>query len=122
MQAETAETSETVPLRGISEATAAEILAFRDDRRWLPYHNPKDLAMSVAIEAGELQGRSQEGGPLSYLRDFAMRPMSPPTIIRKMKGPARSSRPSAMAAKVMKKPIMMQAEPMKPSGTPRLRA
>lgn len=54
MQAETAETSETVPLRGISEATAAEILAFRDDRRWLPYHNPKDLAMSVAIEAGEL--------------------------------------------------------------------
>ena len=122
MQAETAETSETVPLRGISEATAAEILAFRDDRRWLPYHNPKDLAMSVAIEAGVLQGRSQEGGPLSYLRDFAMRPMSPPTIIRKMKGPARSSRPSAMAAKVMKKPIMMQAEPMKPSGTPRLRA
>ncbi|OLA86725.1 MAG: nucleotide pyrophosphohydrolase [Sutterella sp. 63_29] len=38
----------------MSEATAAEILAFRDDRRWLPYHNPKDLAMSVAIEAGEL--------------------------------------------------------------------
>lgn len=37
--AETSETSETVPLRGISEATAAEILAFRDDRRWLPYHN-----------------------------------------------------------------------------------
>ena len=31
--AETSETSETVPLRGISEATAAEILAFRDDRR-----------------------------------------------------------------------------------------
>ena len=52
--AETSETSETVPLRGISDATAAEILAFRDDRRWLPYHNPKDLAMSVAIEAGEL--------------------------------------------------------------------
>ena len=39
--AETSETSETVPLRGISEATAAEILAFRDDRRWLPYHNLK---------------------------------------------------------------------------------
>lgn len=54
MQAETFETSETEPLKGISEATAAEILAFRDDRQWLPYHNPKDLAMSVAIEAGEL--------------------------------------------------------------------
>ncbi len=41
-------------LKGISEATAAEILAFRDDRQWMPFHNPKDLAMSVAIEAGEL--------------------------------------------------------------------
>lgn len=42
MQAETSETSETEPLKGISEATAAEILAFRDDRQWLPYHNPKE--------------------------------------------------------------------------------
>lgn len=41
-------------LKGISEATAAEILAFRDDRQWMPFHNPKDLAVSVAIEAGEL--------------------------------------------------------------------
>lgn len=41
-------------LKGISESTAAEILAFRDDRRWMPFHNPKDLAMSVSIEAGEL--------------------------------------------------------------------
>lgn len=41
-------------LKGISEETAAEILAFRDERQWMPFHNPKDLAMSVAIEAGEL--------------------------------------------------------------------
>ena len=61
MQAETAETSETVPLRGISEATAAEILAFRDDRRWLPYHNPKDLAMSV-LEVFQWSGTDLERG------------------------------------------------------------
>lgn len=46
--------SESAALKGISESTAREILAFRDDRNWMPYHNPKDLAMSVAIEAGEL--------------------------------------------------------------------
>lgn len=46
--------SESAALKGISESTAREILTFRDDRNWMPYHNPKDLAMSVAIEAGEL--------------------------------------------------------------------
>ena len=58
--------AETVPLRGFPGAPAAETLAFREDRRWLPYHNPKDLAMSVAIEAGELpegfQGAGTEPG------------------------------------------------------------
>jgi len=27
---------------------------FRDDRNWAQYHTPKDLAVSVSIEAGEL--------------------------------------------------------------------
>ncbi|MCW1296506.1 MAG: nucleotide pyrophosphohydrolase [Candidatus Parvarchaeota archaeon] len=27
---------------------------FRDKRRWLKYHNPKDLAISISIEASEL--------------------------------------------------------------------
>lgn len=31
-----------------------DVLAFRDERDWGQFHNPKDLAMSVAIEAGEL--------------------------------------------------------------------
>jgi dCTP diphosphatase len=30
------------------------IRQFRDERDWLQFHNPKDLAISVAIEAGEL--------------------------------------------------------------------
>ncbi|MGR3764098.1 nucleotide pyrophosphohydrolase [Rossellomorea sp. NS-SX7] len=28
---------------------------FRDERNWRQYHNPKDLAISISIEAAELQ-------------------------------------------------------------------
>ena len=31
------------------------ILRFRDARDWAQFHNPKDLAAALAIEAGELQ-------------------------------------------------------------------
>lgn len=30
------------------------ILAFRDERDWKQFHTPKELAISIAIEAGEL--------------------------------------------------------------------
>lgn len=29
-------------------------LAFRDDRDWTQFHNPKDLAVSISLEAAEL--------------------------------------------------------------------
>lgn len=32
----------------------AEALAFRDARDWAQFHNPKDLAAGLSIEAGEL--------------------------------------------------------------------
>jgi len=32
----------------------AKLLAFRDDRDWAQFHNPKDLALAINIEAGEL--------------------------------------------------------------------
>jgi NTP pyrophosphatase (non-canonical NTP hydrolase) len=32
-----------------------DVLRFRDARDWKQFHNPKDLAAAVAIEAGELQ-------------------------------------------------------------------
>lgn len=32
-----------------------EILSFRDARDWKQFHNPKDLATAIAIEAWELQ-------------------------------------------------------------------
>jgi len=31
-----------------------QVLEFRDARDWRQYHHPKDLAMALAIEAGEL--------------------------------------------------------------------
>lgn len=38
----------------IAELTKA-ILAFRDERDWEQFHNPKDLATALSIEASELQ-------------------------------------------------------------------
>jgi len=31
-----------------------KIIEFRDERGWAPYHNEKDLAISISIEANEL--------------------------------------------------------------------
>ncbi|WP_400247964.1 nucleotide pyrophosphohydrolase [Niallia sp. JL1B1071] len=31
-----------------------EILSFRDERNWKQFHNPKDLAISLSLEASEL--------------------------------------------------------------------
>lgn len=31
-----------------------EVLAFRDERNWKQFHNPKDLAISINLEAAEL--------------------------------------------------------------------
>ncbi len=30
------------------------IRQFRDERNWMPFHRPKDMASAIAIEAGEL--------------------------------------------------------------------
>ena len=37
----------------ITEVTEA-LLKFRDERDWAQFHNPKDLAVALNIEAGEL--------------------------------------------------------------------
>ncbi|EMT52642.1 pyrophosphatase [Brevibacillus borstelensis AK1] len=36
------------------EQLIREIIAFRDERDWKQYHNPKDLALSLSLEANEL--------------------------------------------------------------------
>lgn len=38
----------------ISKETVELIKKFRDDRNWRQFHNPKDLAISVSLEAAEL--------------------------------------------------------------------
>lgn len=38
----------------ISDKTIKEVTAFRDDRNWAQFHSPKDLAISLSLEAGEL--------------------------------------------------------------------
>ena len=36
------------------DALLRRVLAFRDARDWKKFHNPKDLAISIALEAAEL--------------------------------------------------------------------
>ena len=36
------------------ETLQAMVVKFRDDRDWKQYHTPKDLAISVSLEASEL--------------------------------------------------------------------
>lgn len=36
------------------EEAAAKALKFREERDWAQFHNPKDLAISISLEAAEL--------------------------------------------------------------------
>lgn len=38
----------------ISQQTTDLVKKFRDDRDWKQFHNPKDLAISISLEAAEL--------------------------------------------------------------------
>ena len=38
----------------MTQETIDQILKFRDDRDWKQFHNPKDLAISISLEASEL--------------------------------------------------------------------
>ena len=38
----------------MTQETIKEVLKFRDDRNWKQFHNPKDLAISISLEAAEL--------------------------------------------------------------------
>ncbi|MDO4960601.1 MAG: nucleotide pyrophosphohydrolase [Eubacteriales bacterium] len=38
----------------MTQETIDQILKFRDDRDWKQFHNPKDLAISLCLEAAEL--------------------------------------------------------------------
>ena len=38
----------------MTQETINQVLKFRDDRNWKQFHNPKDLAVSISLEAAEL--------------------------------------------------------------------
>ena len=44
------------------EDAAAEALSFREERDWAKFHNPKDLAISISLEASELLETFQWSG------------------------------------------------------------
>ena len=46
----------------MTEETIKQILKFRDDRDWKQFHNPKDLAISISLEAAELLEVCQGSG------------------------------------------------------------
>lgn len=41
-------------MKEIAKDTIDQVLKFRDDRDWRQFHNPKDLAISISLEAAEL--------------------------------------------------------------------
>lgn len=45
------------------ETLTEQIVAFRDARDWGQFHNPKDLAIALSIEAAELNERFLWRGP-----------------------------------------------------------
>ena len=52
------------------------VLAFRDQRDWRQFHNPKDLAISITLEAAELLEQFQWKTPAeveTFLADAANR-------------------------------------------------
>ena len=53
------------------EDTINQILKFRDDRDWKQFHNPKDLAISLSLEAAELLEVFQWSADDVYCKDKA---------------------------------------------------
>lgn len=53
----------------MKQETVDMILKFRDDRNWKQFHNPKDLAISISLEAAELLEIFQWSGADLECRD-----------------------------------------------------
>lgn len=54
-------------------ALLAEVRHFRDARDWKQFHNPKELAAALAIEAGELQECFLWRSPADVAQDLTRR-------------------------------------------------
>ena len=53
----------------MNQETIDQVLKFRDDRNWKQFHNPKDLAISISLEAAELLEIFQWGGEDVYCKE-----------------------------------------------------
>ncbi len=53
----------------ISDKTIQRVIRFRDERNWRQFHNPKDLAVSLNLEAAELLELYQWSGTDLECRD-----------------------------------------------------
>ncbi|WP_346683763.1 nucleotide pyrophosphohydrolase [Anaerostipes butyraticus] len=53
----------------MNQETIDQVLKFRDDRNWKQFHNPKDLAISISLEAAELLEIFQWSGEDVYCKD-----------------------------------------------------
>ena len=53
----------------MQQTTIDKVLAFRDERSWKQYHTPKDLAISLSLEAAELLEVFQWSGSDTECRD-----------------------------------------------------
>ena len=47
----------------LRDETIRRVIQFRDDREWRQFHTPKDLAISLSLEAAELLERRGPGMP-----------------------------------------------------------
>lgn len=47
----------------VTEATLEALLAFRRERDWEQFHTPRNLAVAISVEAGELLEQFQWVGP-----------------------------------------------------------
>ena len=53
----------------LRDETIARVVKFRDDRNWRQFHTPKDLALSMTLEAAELLEVFQWSGTDLECRD-----------------------------------------------------
>lgn len=64
--------SKSLPPKNLLEQPANKVVAFRDERGWKRYQNPKDIALGILIEAGELAEHFHYfQGRLSFPRFYA---------------------------------------------------
>ena len=50
----------------LRDETIRRVIQFRDDREWRQFHTPKDLAISLSLEAAGLRIREELADVLSY--------------------------------------------------------